>query len=214
MRVRRSSSSGAALRTRCRMRSSDTSSSSSMPCVIVSSRTPSLKNTQGSALRAIGLVHHRAPEPAEVRLGDRENDFGRVRPDRREGGVQVLDRALVDRIVRQVELVRLDRARELPQHLLHELRRARRLRELVRPRSSCGAIVGRGHEAMRSPSSSLTCVTSLSPRPLMQMSTALVARPPCALLHHPRDRVRGLERGNDSLEAAQASRALRAPHRR
>ena len=61
---------------------------------------------------------------------------------------------------------------------------------------------------------SLTCATSLSPRPLTHSSTDSSFAPPPFLRRDPAHSVRRFERRNDSLQAAQESGIPRAPRDR
>ena len=138
---------------------------------------------------AVRLVEDGTPLPAELGLGDRRAPAppSAARPGRTRARSAV-DRLLVDRVVRQVELLRL------------------RARLMFRSSSStscggnggsasgplsagdAGTEVGVGTLSRPALVMSLTCATSLSPRPLTQSSTAssFVQRPCCDAIQPPR----------------------------
>src|SRR6185312_15774322 len=123
-------------------------------------------------LRPRALVVDAAAHPPELGLGDLQHQLRRDLPHGDEGRAQAVDRPLVDRIVGQVELVRLHGAHEMPNELLDQLRRERRLGERwVGGQPGGPGRERRGSHASMAARSSLTCVASLSPRPLTQMST-------------------------------------------
>ena len=107
------------------------------------------------------------------------------------------------RIVGRIELLRARRFPELTKHVGDCRDLDRRLIDIFRKREIRPQI----RQPSRAPSSE-SCAMSLSPRPLMQMRTT--SSGDHALLSRPRDRVRRLERGDDSLEAAEHLETLEA----
>ena len=113
--------------------------------------------------QSFGLV--RLPEDRGLLPGDllflnvEHQSPGHV-PDRCKGFGDLLERALVDRVVRQVHLQRALSLGEHPQEFFHGADIGRRRRD-ARARSHDGV-----------PIVAATCATSLSPRPLRQRRTA------------------------------------------
>ena len=158
---------------------------------------------------ALAFVEDDAAFPLHLGLDDLQIELVGVLPDRGEASLHRLERARVHRIVREVELVRANGLDEGLEQVGNEMDRERRLVELVLP----GVGWYRRRHVGRSPIS-LTCATSLSPRPLTQSSTAssCVHRSLSSTIQL--DRVRRFERGNDSLESAQYRETLPALRRR
>src|SRR3954466_1819732 len=110
--------------------------------------------------------------PVDPRLGESEADLVHLRPETRETRAERIDRSFVDRIVRQVQLVRAPGLDDEPEQLLN---RAGSERSFLSLRSRGGRLHGGHCHGPRIPIS-LTCATSLSPRPLTQTSTDSSAR--------------------------------------
>src|SRR3982751_4862815 len=105
--------------------------------------------------------------PVDAGLGKSEAELVHLRPDPREARAERVDRSLVDRIVRQVQLVRAPGLDDETEQLLD---RAGSERSFLSLRSRGGRLHGGYCHGARIPIS-LTCATSLSPRPLTQTST-------------------------------------------
>src|SRR5206468_11503465 len=123
----------------------------------------------GDALGALLLVVDDVVFPAQLGLADVEHQIVGRLPDLAKRRPDVVDRALIHRIVRQVELGGPDPLRQDLQQLFDLLRRQRQL--------------GYGRVGqVAAPVSSATMATSLSPRPLKFSKTTSPARhaPRCA----------------------------------
>src|SRR5439155_9916942 len=96
--------------------------------------------------------------PAHFRFADVQDQIIRGLPDLAEGGADVLDRALVDGVVRQIQLRRPHPFADDLHQLLHLCGWEGQLGDL-----------GRGIRQSAAPVSSATMATSLSPRPLKLM---------------------------------------------
>src|SRR5207253_1371263 len=105
--------------------------------------------------------------PLEPGLDDMQDELVGVLPDATEGFLYCIESAHVHRIVRQIHLRRADGLDEGLQQVGNVNDRERRLVELVFP----GLCWHRRCHAGRSPIS-VICARSLSPRPLMHISTA------------------------------------------
>src|SRR6185503_12400701 len=93
--------------------------------------------------------------PADFRFAHIENEIVGRLPDLAEGGPNVFDGALIDRIVREVQLRRAHPLADDLHQLFDLRRRERQLRD-----------GRRGVRQIAAPVSSATIATSLSPRPL------------------------------------------------
>src|SRR5256886_8807687 len=123
----------------------------------------------GDALTALLLVVDDVVFPAQLGLADVEHEIVGRLPDLAKRRPDVVDGALIDGVVRQVELGGPDPLRQDLQQLFDLLRRQRQL--------------GYGRVGqVAAPVSSATMATSLSPRPLKFSKTTSPARhaPRCA----------------------------------
>ena len=125
---------------------------------------------------SLAFVENDAAFPLELGLDDLEVELVGVLPHRGERFPDGLERARVHRVVRQVELVRANSLHEGLEKVGNVIDREGRLFERGLP----GICWYRRCHVGRSPIS-VICARSLSPRPLMQISTAssLVATAPC-----------------------------------
>src|SRR5262249_31740322 len=136
-------------------------------------REPKLPNAvlvqdpRQAVARLLRLVQHRASAPAQVCIGDLERELLGLLPHARERNARDLERPQIAGIVVEVKLMRTHGFHEGAQQLFDQQRRERRLRPLLLFERG----VRRGYRHVAKIPSSLTCDTSLSPRPLTHKST-------------------------------------------